>query len=45
MNEIRPAAVAGMFYPRDANELEREVVELIDGVAETLANLARQVID
>lgn len=32
MNPIRPAAVAGMFYPRDAGALQREVAELIDGV-------------
>ncbi|MDA1117458.1 MAG: AmmeMemoRadiSam system protein B [Proteobacteria bacterium] len=32
MNQVRPAAVAGMFYPRDARELESEVAELIDGV-------------
>lgn len=32
MSQVRPAAVAGMFYPRDARELEREVAELIDGV-------------
>ena len=32
MNQVRPAAVAGMFYPRDARELESQVAELIDGV-------------
>ena len=32
MSQVRPAAVAGMFYPRDARELEKEVAELIDGV-------------
>ena len=32
MSQVRPAAVAGMFYPRDAGELEREVAGLIDGV-------------
>ena len=32
MTSVRPAAVAGMFYPRDTRELEREVAELIDGV-------------
>lgn len=32
MSQVRPAAVAGMFYPRDAGELAREVAELIDGV-------------
>ncbi len=32
MSQVRPAAVAGMFYPRDARELQKEVAELIDGV-------------
>jgi hypothetical protein len=32
VSQVRPAAVAGMFYPRDARELQREVAELIDGV-------------
>ncbi|MEO8719248.1 MAG: AmmeMemoRadiSam system protein B [Burkholderiales bacterium] len=32
MSQIRPAAVAGMFYPRDAGALQREVADLIDGV-------------
>ena len=32
MSQIRPAAVAGMFYPRDPRALEREVAELLDGV-------------
>jgi MEMO1 family protein len=32
VSQIRPAAVAGMFYPRDAGELQREVADLIDGV-------------
>ncbi len=32
MSQVRPAAVAGMFYPRDARELQREVAELLDGV-------------
>ncbi|MGH8708471.1 MAG: AmmeMemoRadiSam system protein B, partial [Burkholderiales bacterium] len=32
MNQVRPAAVAGMFYPRDAGELQRQIAELIDGV-------------
>lgn len=36
MSQIRAAAVAGMFYPRDARELQREIAELIDGV-ESLA--------
>lgn len=30
---IRPAAVAGMFYPRDPRELAAEVTELLGGVA------------
>ena len=32
MSQIRPAAVAGMFYPRDARELQRDLADLIDGV-------------
>lgn len=32
MSQIRPAAVAGLFYPRDARALQKEVAELIDGV-------------
>jgi len=32
MDRIRPAAVAGMFYPREARELQQDVAELIDGV-------------
>lgn len=32
MNEVRPAAVAGAFYPRDARELESDIAELLDGV-------------
>jgi len=32
MLSVRPAAVAGIFYPGDARELETEVAELIDGV-------------
>ncbi|MDH3319662.1 MAG: AmmeMemoRadiSam system protein B [Betaproteobacteria bacterium] len=32
MSQVRPAAVAGMFYPRDALVLQREVADLIDGV-------------
>lgn len=32
MSQVRPAAVAGTFYPRDARELRREVAELLDGV-------------
>jgi MEMO1 family protein len=32
VSQIRPAAVAGLFYPRDARVLQREVAELIDGV-------------
>jgi len=29
---VRPAAVAGMFYPGNAPQLEAEVAELLDGV-------------
>ncbi len=32
MSQVRPAAVAGTFYPRDARELQQEIAELIDGV-------------
>jgi AmmeMemoRadiSam system protein B/AmmeMemoRadiSam system protein A len=32
VSRVRPAAVAGTFYPRDARELDREVAELLDGV-------------
>jgi AmmeMemoRadiSam system protein B/AmmeMemoRadiSam system protein A len=32
MNSVRPAAVAGMFYPGDARALAAEVDELLDGV-------------
>jgi len=32
VTQVRPAAVAGMFYPREARELEREVADLLDGV-------------
>ena len=32
MSQVRPAAVAGMFYPRDARALERDVADLLDGV-------------
>jgi len=32
VSEVRPAAVAGAFYPRDARELESEIAELLDGV-------------
>jgi len=31
-NAVRPAAVAGMFYPGNAPQLEVEVAELLDGV-------------
>jgi AmmeMemoRadiSam system protein B/AmmeMemoRadiSam system protein A len=33
MDRIRPAAVAGMFYPGDPRELRAEIDELLDGVA------------
>jgi len=32
MSSIRPAAVAGMFYPGDARTLAAEVDELLGGV-------------
>jgi AmmeMemoRadiSam system protein B/AmmeMemoRadiSam system protein A len=32
MNSVRPAAVAGMFYPGDPRALAAEVDELLDGV-------------
>ena len=32
MSEVRPAAVAGSFYPRDARELDRDIAEMLDGV-------------
>ncbi len=32
MTTVRPAAVAGMFYPRDPRQLAAEVAELLDGV-------------
>lgn len=32
MSQVRPAAVAGMFYPRDARALDRDVADLLDGV-------------
>ena len=32
MSEVRPAAVAGTFYPRDARELDRDIAEMLDGV-------------
>ena len=32
MMSVRPAAVAGMFYPRNSKELAAEVAELLDGV-------------
>lgn len=31
-NGVRPAAVAGMFYPGHAPQLEAEVTELLDGI-------------
>ena len=32
MTTVRPAAVAGLFYPRDPRQLAAEVTELLDGV-------------
>lgn len=34
MSSVRPAAVAGMFYPRDARSLAAEVDDLLGGVNE-----------
>jgi AmmeMemoRadiSam system protein B/AmmeMemoRadiSam system protein A len=34
MDRIRPAAVAGTFYPRDARELRAEIDELLDGIGQ-----------
>jgi MEMO1 family protein len=34
MPTVRPAAVAGMFYPGPAQQLASEVAELLDGVAQ-----------
>jgi MEMO1 family protein len=35
MANVRPAAVAGMFYPRDRAELAREIVAMLQAVHET----------
>ena len=35
MTAVRPAAVAGMFYPRDQGELARDVVELLEAASDT----------
>ena len=39
MQSVRPAAVAGMFYPGDARALASEVDELLDGVGVPLPRL------
>jgi MEMO1 family protein len=39
MASVRPAAVAGMFYPGDARALAAEVEELLGGVAQPLPRL------
>ena len=39
MSSIRPAAVAGMFYPGDARALAAEVDDLLDGVGVPLPRL------
>jgi AmmeMemoRadiSam system protein B/AmmeMemoRadiSam system protein A len=39
MGSIRPAAVAGMFYPRDPRALAAEVEELLGGVEELAPRL------
>ena len=39
MNSVRPAAVAGMFYPRDPRALTNEVDDLLGGVEELAPRL------
>jgi MEMO1 family protein len=39
MRSVRPAAVAGMFYPRDSRALAAEVDELLGGVEELAPRL------
>src|SRR5919109_3679115 len=39
MSTVRPAAVAGMFYPGDARALSAEVDDLLGGVAQPLPRL------
>jgi MEMO1 family protein len=39
MNAVRPAAVAGMFYPGDARALAAEVEDLLGGVEQTAPRL------
>ena len=39
MNAVRPAAVAGMFYPGDARALAAEVDDLLGGVEQTAPRL------
>ena len=39
MNAVRPAAVAGMFYPGDARTLAAEVDDLLGGVEQTAPRL------
>jgi MEMO1 family protein len=39
MDAIRPAAVAGMFYPRDARALAAEVQDLLSGVEDLAPRL------
>ena len=39
MSSVRPAAVAGMFYPGDARALAAEVDDLLDGVGLPLPRL------
>src|SRR5688500_11359180 len=39
MASVRPAAVAGMFYPGDARALAAEVDDLLGGVAQTVPRL------
>ena len=39
MNAVRPAAVAGMFYPGDARALAAEVDDLLGGVEQAAPRL------
>jgi MEMO1 family protein len=39
MNAVRPAAVAGMFYPGDARALAAEVDDLLGGVEQSAPRL------
>src|SRR5437762_12835139 len=39
MQSVRPAAVAGMFYPGDAGKLAAEIDELVGGVGDAAPRL------